>query len=214
MEKFFQDYQHTIEVLAALGTWAAVVTALWLARDSSRPKLKIYVDRRPLILSEEQDRERETGRPIDIESCNKVVIVEISNNGSRITYIPYFSFSWNFPRFISFIARSAIGAMHNPVTDFRQDGLKIEPGQSASVILANNLEALKSDVFVRLCRKNRLPLFMRRFINLYVWTADGHRVRARKGTGLVEIIDSAVLASTTPSSRSTNPPEQGSGHGA
>lgn len=198
MEVFFNSYQHTIAFLAAAGTWAAVVTALWLARDSFRPKLRISVNTVRLISSEAQALAQRTGQSIDVDSCDEVVSVSIVNQGLRVIYIQYFSFFWAFPRWILRLAfRAGRNAMQNPITDFRNEPLKIEPGSSAAIILSNDIEALKADIFVTLCRENRFPLFMRHVINLYVMTSDGYLVRARKGGGLVETISSVVSSSSS-----------------
>lgn len=196
VEAFFNSYQHTIAFLAATGTWAAVVTALWLAGESFRPKLRIVVNKVRLISSEAQALAQTSGQSIDMDSCDQAVSVSIANQGSRVIYIQYFSFFWAFPRWILRLTfQAGRSVMQNPVTDFRNEPLKIDPGNSVAIVLATDIEALKSDIFVALCRANQFPLFMRHMIGLYVMTSDGYLVRARKGVGLVEIIKSAVPSS-------------------
>ena len=197
MEAFFTSYQHMIAFFAAAGTWAAVITALWLARDSFRPKLRISANKVRLISSEAQVLAQRADQSIDVDSCDEVVSVSIANQGLRVIYIQYFSFFWAFPHWILRLTfRAGRNAIQNPITDFRNEPLRIEPGSSAAIILSNDIEALKADFFVALCRENRFPLFMRHVINLYVMTSDGYLVRAIKGGGLVETINAAVSSSS------------------
>lgn len=196
VEAFFNSYQHTIAFLAAAGTWAAVVTALWLAGDSSRPKFEVFVNKVRLISSEAQALAQISGQSIEMDSCDEAVSVNIANQGPRVIYIQYFSFFWAFPRWILRATfRSGRNVMQNPITDFRNEPLKIDPGNSVAIVLTTDIEALKFDVFVALCRENRFPLFMRRMIGLYVMTSDGYLVLAKNGGGLVETINSAVSSS-------------------
>jgi len=148
MESFFESYQHTIDFFVAVGTWGAVFTSLFLARDSMHPKLRIFVDAKVLIPSHAQT---DNGK-INREQCEDIISVNMQNIGQTTVYIPYFSFYWKLPFFSTVVN-------HNPFQpDFRKDGLKIDPGQEVSIILANDISKLKSDVFIQLCVRHHVHL--------------------------------------------------------
>lgn len=77
--------------------------------------------------------------------------------------------------------------MQNPVTEFGGTVMTVEPGRTASIVLTNEPDKLRSEVFVELCLRNGMPLWSRRFIRLYVHTDDGYVARAFESESIREI---------------------------
>jgi hypothetical protein len=161
IEEFARNYSNTIAATSAAATWAAVVVALWIAQQSSKPKLKAYVDKTIHVPSEAQ-----RGRIVDQSLCEDVITVTLQNKGAVTTYISYWAFMWRFPW-------RSISALQNPYSpDFRSEPIKLEPGQSVSIILTKDLE-MHRETLKGLCKKNKLPEFLKRFIILRVVSQDG-----------------------------------------
>jgi hypothetical protein len=186
LESFFKNYQYTIQFFSAFGTCTAVITALvalWFARKSNQPKLKVLVDKRVLIPSEAQ----ETGA-VDWSKCKDGIGVTIHNVGQSVVYISYFSFYWALP----FPFRKTM-AMQNPIPDYRNEGsLRLEPGTTVSLMLSTDLEDFHKNVVLALCEKNKVPLSIRRltsrFLVLHVYTDYGSHIKSTIGPNLKEVI--------------------------
>ncbi|MFZ0932193.1 MAG: hypothetical protein WAN11_26575 [Syntrophobacteraceae bacterium] len=186
LESLLKNYQYTIQFFSALGTCTAVITALialWFTRKSTRPKLKVFVDKRILITSEAQ----ETGT-VDWRKCEDGISVTIRNLGQIVVYISYFSFYWALP----FPFRKT-KAMQNPIPDFRKEGsLRLEPGTTTSIMLSTNLDDFQKNVVLALCDKNKVPLIIRptisRFIGLHVYTGDGSHIHSKIGSNLKDVL--------------------------
>lgn len=170
LEVVAKQYTNTIAAVSALGTWAAVVVALWISHRASKPILSVYVDKSVHIPSEAQISET-----VDWNKCEDTISVTIQNKGNVTAYITYWSFIWQFPRLWT------ISAQQNPyLPNFRADGIKLEPGQSASIFLSNDLEKHRK-MLVDLCEKNKLPKAFKRFIRLSVITSEGRKFRSAFG---------------------------------
>lgn len=186
IEAFFAAHQHTIEAASSLGTWAAVVVALILARGASRPKLRVVADLSRIITTEQQLQAEAEGRfEIRLEDCQQVIGVTIRNNGQRPVHIGYFGFSWGFPPFWRWFCRRLENMQQNPVTQFRGEGLLLEPGRAESIVLTNQPDDMPGE-FEGLCRRNGLPVWLKRFIRLHVRTSDGYLVKAKMDPRLRE----------------------------
>ena len=162
IELLAQKYNDLIAVLSMLGTWAAVLVALWLANNTRKPRISVFVDKRLYIPSEAQN-----GDFVDKDLCDDIIAVTMKNRGSVTVYINYWSFVWKLPKLWR------INVQQNPYSpDFRYEDIKIESFQSKSIIIDNSIEQHK-EMLINLCKKNKVPYFMRRFIRLYVYSSDG-----------------------------------------
>lgn len=173
IETFSEEYKNTISVLSTLGTWAAVLASLWIAARTQKPKLRIFVNKNVLIPSEAQT----TGQ-VDWDKCEDSIGVDIQNIGPTTVYIHYWSFIWRFPWW-----RSA-GMQINPyLPDFRREPIKLDPGQSATISLTNDLAEFRK-ALEDLCKKSKVPNFFRRSVRLQVTTANGIKFKAKIGDDL------------------------------
>jgi hypothetical protein len=180
VEKFFSQYSNTIAAFAAIGTLASVIISLWLAWlawNASRHRIDAFIEKTFFIPSENQRIQ-----PIDLKQCSKVASVSLRNTGKTIVYIPYFGFHWRLPwPFTKTILQQ------NPVTDFRKNGLKIEPAQAVSIVLTDDIEKLRTEVFPELCRQNKVINFLpclKPFVYLGILTSDGWWIKAKMGKSL------------------------------
>jgi len=173
LEGFAKEYSQTIAALSALGTWAAVLVALYLSSISRRPRLTIVADKEVYIPSEAQ---RADGS-VDWFRCEDAIGVTLRNIGSVTCYVSYWAFSWRVP-----FCRGAL--QQNPLRpDFRREGLKIEPGQAVTISLTDNLPRLSSEL-EGLCKKAGMPIALKRLTRLEVHSQDGYRFKARIGLDL------------------------------
>jgi hypothetical protein len=88
-EDFFKDHQYTIAALGVLGTFSAVVVALFgsvAALRSSRTKLKALASINVIHHSSFQGKERP-----------KYLVVSIRNLGAMPAHIPMGFFHWKLP---------------------------------------------------------------------------------------------------------------------
>lgn len=173
IESLSEEYKNTVSVLSTLGTWAAVLASLWIAAKSQKPKLRVFVNKNVLIPTEAQ-----TAGQVDWDKCEDSIGVDIQNVGPVTVYIHYWSFIWRLP-----VWRSA-GMQCNPyMPDFPREPIKLDPGQSASISLTNDLEEFRVAI-QDLCRRSNVPPFFRRFARLHVTTANGSKIKAKAGDDL------------------------------
>lgn len=170
VEEFLKSYENTISALSVLGTWAAVIVALWIAHRSSKPRLKVFVDKKIQVPSLAQ-----TSGTVNWDLCEDVIGVTMQNRGSTTIYITYWSFWWKLPW------KWFMAAQQNPYEPiFKSEPIKLEPGQSASISLSNDIASHRS-LLEGICKKNKLPKFMRLFVRLYVYGSDGSQFKATMG---------------------------------
>lgn len=170
IELIAKNYTNVISAVSALGTWAAVMVALWLSYRTTKPNLRVFVDQSIHIPSEAQ-----TGKFVDNSLCEDTISVNMQNRGRVTIYITYFAFIWKLPRPWS------KSAQQNPyLPNFKSEGIKLEPGQSASIFLTNDLKKHK-ETLKDLCIKNKVPQIMKRFISLNVITSDGSNFKGKFG---------------------------------
>tara|TARA_B100000989_G_C19467392_1_gene438992 strand:+ start:333 stop:890 length:558 start_codon:yes stop_codon:yes gene_type:complete len=180
VEEFFKDYQHTVIAASAIGTWAAVWVALYIANAVKKPKLQAYVEKKILIPSHAQ-----VGDTVDVKKGEDSIAVTIDNLGGMPVYINYFGFAWR----LQYPWRKT-QAIQNPYyPDFRQDGhIIIEPGHSATIALTNDLEAFRKGVVEGLPKLNKAPKWAKRLIQLRMWTSNGYYFKAKMGKSLRKFI--------------------------
>lgn len=170
IELIAKNYTNIISAISALGTWAAVIVALWLSYRTTKPKLRVFVDKSVHIPSKAQ-----TGDFVDNSLCEDAISVTMQNRGNVTIYITYWAFIWRLPK------PWTISAMQNPyLPNFKSEGIKLEPGQSASIFLTNDLKK-HEETLKDLCRKNKVPQIMKRFISLKVIASDGSSFRGKFG---------------------------------
>lgn len=170
IEQITTDYEHTIAAFATLGTWLAVIAALWIASKSTKPNLNVFVDKQVHIPSKAQS----TGQ-VNWDLCEDVIGVNLNNRGNVPVYINYWSFYWRLPW------RWTHTAQQNPLyPDFRKEEITLNPGQSAAITLSNDLEGHK-EILREICSKNKVPFFMRMFVSLKVFSSDGRVFKAKFG---------------------------------
>lgn len=170
IEQIANNYQHTISAVSVIGTWAAVFVALWISLRSSKPRLKVFADKSVHIPSKAQ-----TSGVVNWDLCEDMISVTMQNKGNVTIYINYWSFYWRLPW------RWTITAQQNPYyPNFKSEPIKLEPGQSASINLSNDLEGHRKNL-KNICSKNKLPYFMRRFVALKVFASDGSVFKAKFG---------------------------------
>jgi hypothetical protein len=130
----------------------------------------VYADKNVHIPSHAQ-----TTGIVDWEKCEDTIGVTMQNKGNVTIYITYWAFVWQLPKPWTF------SAQQNPyLPNFKSEGIKLEPGQSASIFLTNDLEGHK-EILKNLCEKNKVPKFFRRFVRLAVFTSDGCKFKAKFG---------------------------------
>jgi hypothetical protein len=169
VETLSKNYEHSISALAAVGTWAAVVAAIWLANKASRPRLQVYVDKRVHTPSEAQ-----AGSTVNLDLCQDAVGVNLTNKGQVRIFISYWSFHWKFPW-------RSFAAMQNPYyPDFRAKEIALEPGQSTAITLINDIKQHKENI-KKQCELSKIPYFLRRFILLKIYASDGTVFTAKYG---------------------------------
>lgn len=170
LEQLAKNHENTVSVIATLGTWAAVIASLWIASRSQKPKLRIYANKNVFIPSEAQA----TGQII-WDQCEDSIGVDIQNIGPITVYIHYWSFIWRFPFFWS------AGMQCNPYyPDFRREPIKLEPGQSATISLTNDLVHFRRAID-DLCKRSRVPLYFKRYVKLQITSANGTKFKAKAG---------------------------------
>ena len=175
LELLAQKYNDLTAALSMLGTWAAILVALWLASKTTKPRIAVFVDKSEYIPSEAQE-----GDVVDRDLCEEAIAVTMQNKGSATVYITYWSFYWKLPK------PWASGIQQNPYyPNFKSEPIKLEPNQSTSIILTNNLEQHR-DALRYLCNQSKLPHFMRKFVRLYVYSSDGTQFAGRFGKNYKE----------------------------
>lgn len=185
IEMLFQSFEHTIAAIAAFGTLGAVVVSLWLAHQASRPRLRVFADTGWYIPSEAQ----RTGQ-VNFDLCKFAIHVDLTNQGSVPIYITYWAFSWGSH---SWIFPEAL--LQNPwQPDFRSQPIVLQPGQSTSISLTDNLTGLHEE-FNKLCERTKRPGWFRRFLRLRVSTQSGYVFKAELGRNMKRILcgDSEAL---------------------
>ncbi len=171
IELLAKNYTNIITAFSALGTWAAVIVALWLSYRTNKPQLKVFVDKSIHIPSEAQTKDI-----VDNSLYEDAISVTMQNKGNVTIYITYWAFSWGF------VWPFTIRIQQNPyLPNFKLEGIKLEPGQGTSIFITNNLKKHKKDVLESLCKKNKLPLFLKRFIYLNIHTSDGSNFKGKFG---------------------------------
>ena len=177
LECFFHQHEYTIQFFVAFGTCSSVIVALWLARKSSRPALKAIVDKRVYVSPEAQ-----TTGMVNWDLCEDMISVTIDNVGAMPVYIDYFGFFWC----PGFGLKKCI--MQNPLEPvFRNQDLKIDPGQSVPIILTKDMIKM-SEVILMLCTNNKRPYWYRYFMGLKIFTANGFVIKAKIGKELKDLI--------------------------
>ena len=173
-ENFLSQYPATISTIAAGATVAAVIVALYFARVQSRSRLKIFVDVKRYISSEEQN----TTSEIQLEQQPRLISLTINNVGPVTVSISYWSsFSWR-------VIGGKQAAMQNPAEpDFRNQPIELLPGKSATIVLSNDLKGYKN-MMEKLAKNSWLGTWSLHFPQLIVQTEIGESFRAKFGKSL------------------------------
>lgn len=185
---FFRYYQHLMEglvaiatIVAAIGTWAAVVVSLWIALASRTSKVSAFVELVKLMPSSGKEAR------ISFVDAEESITVSIANKGPYTVYVPYWSgFFWKIPF-------AKIAVMQNPLTDYRrQNNIELLAGKSENIQLStvDNLREIiqKSQTsFYRYFKKTRT-----KHMYLEVRLSDGRKIKAIVGSTLRQRIKDIV----------------------
>lgn len=164
LEEFAKEYNNLISALTMLGTWGAVMVALWLSYKNNKPKLYIFCDKSVLISDDKMPRE-------------EGITISIKNRGNVPVYISYYSFYWEGK--ILFKTKN-LQLPAQPI--FNNEPIKLEAGQSENILITKNIQQHRMNLD-KLCSDSNLPKFMKRFIRLVIYGQDGTKFVAHFSKG-------------------------------
>ena len=142
-ENFFSSMPYTIAAVAAVGTWGAIVVALWLAHASSKPKVKVFISH-SFFLGD--------GHP-----KRHVIQAFIANRGRVSIYISNSPFSFSLSN--RWIAPYLLIAKVRYTSSAQFEGAKLDAGMGLRLILGEGIDWVRGHFDV-LYSKSKLPPFL------------------------------------------------------
>ena len=175
IETVLAQYPAIIATVSALATVAAVMVALYLAKQQSRGRLDVFADIHVYISPDAQNEPQ-----IDLGDKPQIISVSMSNVGPVPVYIPYWSsFHWSVPG-------TKRRAMQNPTEPiFRDKPIELLPGTSAVIVLSRDLVQHR-EMIGKLAATSWLGKFSIRHFGLTVYADNGVKFRAKIGNALRE----------------------------
>ncbi len=164
IETLFTNYQHTIEAIGAVSTFAAVVASLFLARSSSKSKIEAYTS--IMIFTQGDGVKRDNPH---------FLTVSITNTGLTPVRIPFAFFCWKFPFKSGSFLITPLDYVGANLINRKVYPFKIEAKHSELFFLSD-LETLRSEMSK--VAQDICP-FQLLFIRAKVGTEDGTVISAK-----------------------------------
>jgi len=167
IERFLSKYPTIIQTIAAISTFSAVITSLWIAQASNKPKISAKVSAAFPIYND----------PLfNLNEEKTYISIDIKNKGNSPIYLSTYSLYWSAHPFTN---------MNGLITTITPIPEKIEPGTNATIIISE---------FPYICKKlngflgSRFIHLKINFLKLNIKLQNGYIFQAKICKGIKNII--------------------------
>ena len=174
IEQFATKYQHTAELLTAIGTVGAVITSLaiaFFAARQNRTQLNANVYISIFVPGDDEP---------------SLLTVAITNRGNMPLLIPYGFFNWKLPFKKGYMMAQPLDSRPTPWIAQKQYSVEIAPRTSERFFLSDEV-TLRSEVKRMRGQYSSIGRLRFRFIRALIWTDDGMKFRAKLSKDIADM---------------------------
>ena len=175
-----EEYVYVIQAVSALGTVGAVIVAVYIYKQSHKPKLKAFVN--------VWEMPPQSGVSGKIMTC-----IFLQNTGNTTIYIPHASYSWRLSRWSYFyflfwtpsrwkkFLRKDRNASYSPNSDPTKSNTETELKQGQGTIDRSTLQGISThkEFLKSICDHLEIPQYFKRFIFPVVIASNGIEFKAK-----------------------------------